>query len=325
MSTLTDRYVFEVARRLPEKQREDIAAELRATIADMAEDRPEREVLQELGDPALLAAKYRDRPQYLIGPELYPQYVGLLGTLLSVVTPILAGVVFLAKLLGDSSGYQAFGAAVGAAIQVAVQIVFWTTLVFAVVERTSAGKEAKAVDLGEGAWTPDKLPDRAKGTQVGLGEFVAGMVVLALAAGFLVWQHTSFPLHNSAGDRVPLLDPALWAGWMWVLLAVVAAAAAVEVLKFRRGLWTYPLAAGNGAVNLAFLAVIGGLALAGNFVNPEFAAAVTANTDLAVGANGQTWLVANGWIIAAVVGLVVVVWDTVEGFVKARRAAALPA
>lgn len=316
MSTLTDRYVHEVARRLPEKQRKDIADELRATIADMAEDRPEREVLQELGDPAVLADKYRDRPRYLIGPELYPQFWKVLTTLLAVVPPILAALAFASTLAAGDHVGEAFGAAVGAAIQIAVQVAFWVTLVFAVIERSAHGKP---LDTGEGGWTPDKLPDRAKGNQVGLGEFVAGMVVLAVSVAFLVGQHLHSPLQNAAGQAVPLLDPTLWPGWMAVLFTLIGAAAVVEFLKYRHGRWSYRLAALNGAVNLAFLAVLGGLSVAGRLVNPEFTSTVTDLSDSPDFGNFAHWVGVNAWIVIAVVFL----WDTVEGFVKARRAAAL--
>jgi hypothetical protein len=58
MSTLTDRYVHEVVRRIPVDQRDDVAAELRTTIADTVDARDsgdaERDVLTEMGDPIRL-------------------------------------------------------------------------------------------------------------------------------------------------------------------------------------------------------------------------------------------------------------------------------
>src|SRR3546814_3153315 len=63
--SLTDRYVAAVLRALPEDKRADIEKELRTSIADAIDARTEtgepaaeaeRAVLQELGDPARLAA-----------------------------------------------------------------------------------------------------------------------------------------------------------------------------------------------------------------------------------------------------------------------------
>ena len=49
-----DRYIYEVTRRLPRKQRQDVALELRELIGDMLEDDSSMErVLTRLGSPAL--------------------------------------------------------------------------------------------------------------------------------------------------------------------------------------------------------------------------------------------------------------------------------
>lgn len=65
MSTLSSRYVTAVSRSVPESQREDVEAEVAASIEDLTEARleagtppadVERAVLPELGDPMRLAA-----------------------------------------------------------------------------------------------------------------------------------------------------------------------------------------------------------------------------------------------------------------------------
>src|SRR5262245_8394752 len=96
-NTLTDRYVEATLRRVPAEKRPDIDKELRASIADAVDDRieagadrseAEAAVLTELGDPARLAAGYADRPLYLIGPELFLDYVRFLRVLIITVVPI---------------------------------------------------------------------------------------------------------------------------------------------------------------------------------------------------------------------------------------------
>jgi hypothetical protein len=89
MSTLTDRYVWDVTRRLPASRRDDIERELRSTIADMAEAADERTALVELGDPARLAAEYRSGGRALIGDDLYPEYVRQLRRWLTIVVPVI--------------------------------------------------------------------------------------------------------------------------------------------------------------------------------------------------------------------------------------------
>ena len=64
---LTGRYIYAVTRRLPKKQRGDVAKELESIISDMLEERcgpitptehDLRVVLTELGTPSELARKY---------------------------------------------------------------------------------------------------------------------------------------------------------------------------------------------------------------------------------------------------------------------------
>ncbi|MEB9851781.1 hypothetical protein P4K42_32030, partial [Bacillus cereus] len=71
---LIDLYIQEVAKRLPEKNREDITLELRSTIDDMLpEDYNEKDV-KKLGSPVSLANGYLDRPMHLIGPRYFDVY-----------------------------------------------------------------------------------------------------------------------------------------------------------------------------------------------------------------------------------------------------------
>ena len=91
-NNLIERYLYDVVRRLPEKQRKDIEEELRTLIEDMLEERPGdggaeevEAVLSELGDPAKLAMKYRGEEAHLIGGEYYPIYCQILKLVLICV------------------------------------------------------------------------------------------------------------------------------------------------------------------------------------------------------------------------------------------------
>ena len=82
MSSIIDRYLYDVTRRLPENMRDDVEQELRANIEDMLPDNPTEEeienVLESLGAPSKLAAKYRPNPRYLISPALFEEYISVL-------------------------------------------------------------------------------------------------------------------------------------------------------------------------------------------------------------------------------------------------------
>jgi uncharacterized membrane-anchored protein len=94
LEDLVNRYVYDVVRRLPQNQREDIERELRELIDDMLVDKlggqePTKqeleEVLLQLGKPADLADKYRDEKRCLIGPAYYDTYCMVLKIVLICV------------------------------------------------------------------------------------------------------------------------------------------------------------------------------------------------------------------------------------------------
>jgi hypothetical protein len=145
---------------------------------------------------------------------------------------------------------------------------------------------------------------------VSLGDTVAQVALLALTAGALVWQHVDSPVRRG-GEAVPVLDPALWDGWMWWLLAVLAAEAVLSVAVYRARVWRPRHAVVNVALGLAFAVPVVALAVTDRLLNPDFV----------------RLLVEGGWVDAAdhltfsvVAGVVLVtVWDGVDGLVKARR------
>ena len=117
---LIDKYIAEVGKHLPRKQRADIEAEIRSTLEDMLEERNQAEasneaqvieLLKEYGEPRKVAESYIG-PRYLIGPRLYPTFelivkivlaavlgAGLLGYGLSAsITKSFAGTEFFSFL-----------------------------------------------------------------------------------------------------------------------------------------------------------------------------------------------------------------------------------
>ncbi|WBQ07978.1 permease prefix domain 1-containing protein [Kribbella sp. CA-293567] len=239
-NTLTDRYVHEVVRRIPADQRDDVAEELRTTIADTAEARDgadpevaERAVLTEMGDPIRLAAKYADRPLALIGPDLYPAYVRLLKLLLTTVLPIVVAVLVVLEVLDSNDFGAAIGSAIGGILTVGGQMIAWLTVVFALIDR-SRHREAAAAEVDR--WSPDDLPElrQTEKRESGVALSVAWN---ALLIALIVWQHTAEP-YRAGNDRIEVLDPALWSGWIWPILAGLAGIVTLDVIRFATRGWT---------------------------------------------------------------------------------------
>jgi hypothetical protein len=276
MGTLTDRYVWAVVRSLPEKQRADIDRELRASIGDALEARTEagadapaaeRATLMELGDPSRLAADYADRPAFLIGPRYYFDYVRLLKLLYVIVLPIVALALPLAQLVAGAPVGEVIGSTVSVLFAVAVHLAFWVTLVFAVLDRTEAGKGKPFME-----WQPDMLPElpQPKNQGVGIAELVVSTVFLLFFAGALVWQQFYSVFTDDAGNPVPLLNPDLWSFWIPYTLVLIALELVFAVVLYARRRWSWGLAVANVVLNIAFVVPAVWLTLGDRVINPEF-------------------------------------------------------
>ncbi len=283
MTSLTDRYVHVTVRGLDEGQRHDVEQELRGTIEDMVDARldagaaasreeAERAVLVELGDPMRLAAGYTGRPLHLIGPAIFPEWRRLVTLLLWTVVPIVTLINLVLRLFIDDLASEGVGAAfassAGLGLQVALHVVFWTTLIYALVERSQPGKALIA-------WDPDQLPEDDR-RSVGIGETVSSVVMLILVGLALIWQQTNSPLEVD-GESVPVLDPALWSGWIPFLLGVVVAQIVVALAVFRARRWTWGLAGIAAALDVAASAAVLWLLFTGRLLNPAFVDAMVAN------------------------------------------------
>ena len=278
-NTLTDRYVHEVVRRIPINQRDDVADELRATITDTVDARDperreaaERDVLVEMGDPTLLAARYADRPLALIGAELYPSYVRLLKVLLLTVLPIVTAVSVVISLWeGDSVG-AAIGDGIGTILIVGGQMIAWLTVIFALVER-STFQDGSASSVSTGAeWSPDDLPEGRQPNQWS-SSACAAAVWNALLIGLIIWQRVAEP-YRADGEGLQVLDPDLWSGWIWPILAGLAGVVALELIRLAAGGWSVATAAWYAVAEALVAIPLAVVLFRHEFFNPEFLAAV---------------------------------------------------
>lgn len=311
MSDLTERYVLATLRSIPERQRADIEKELRASIDDAVEARlesglgaevVEKEVLTELGDPDRLAAGYAGRPAYLIGPEHFFVYKRLLTVLLVTVVPSVAVVMAVIQALSGAGVGEVFAETFGLIFNLVVHMVFWTTLVFYLIDRSDK------TDIGD-VWSLDQLPPAPSGSQIQLSDTIASVVILVLMITGLLVLGGSSPVVDADGATVALFNTDMWSFWIPFLVVVLAVQVVFEVIKYRRGRWTWGLASVNLALNALFAIPAVWLLASGELLNPEFFE--TLGIDV-VNADSTG-------VITAVVIALICLYDSVEGFVKARR------
>lgn len=311
-ATLTERYISATIRSLPAESQEDVRAELAASIADAVEARTaqgedpeaaEREVLTGLGDPAVLAAGYADRPLHLLGPRHYLTWRRLLIVLLWIVPACaLVGVGLSQALIGADVG-TIIGEALGTALTAAVHVAFWTTLVFVVLERTGA-------ETGE-AWSVDDLPE-PKETGTGRTDLVASLVVLGLVLAALAWDRL-IGLVRLEGEWMPVLHPDLWPLWGSVLVVIVLAEAVQAVVLHARGRWSTGLAVVSTVLAVAFVSWALTLFGNGRLLNPEL-------LEMARTVGGIDAEAMHTLGVILVVSIVAISgWDVVDGWLKTHR------
>jgi len=231
---LMERYIYEVVRRVPKEQRDDIGMELRELISDMYEQEMElggaaataeasgeekgdtgnmQRVLESLGDPAEFAKKYRDEGSYLIGPEYYDNYIWILKIVM--ITTVIVTIVSAAiNGIMDSGMTSAIfgmwiGEAIGEGIGGAISAFGAVTLIFALLERqkvkvdlSSARGKWKVKNLEEDmasskVWTPLQLPPVPdKRAVISRSDSVVSIVFILLFCGFLALAPELFGVHR---------------------------------------------------------------------------------------------------------------------------------
>ena len=190
--SLIDRYIQEVGRHLPRKNRADIKAELQSSIVDTLEDRfgtesSESEIegfLIEFGQPREVAASYFPEGQYLIGPSLYP----LFRMIAWIVVAAVLGAQMLAWGVAIFIAGESFSVleTLGSLLNSIPVSLGWLVLTFIILQRFDVQP-----DLEDKPWDPQSLPQINEEEDLKRGELIFGLVfgilILALVFFFPQW------------------------------------------------------------------------------------------------------------------------------------------
>ncbi|MGM9943361.1 MAG: HAAS signaling domain-containing protein [Lysinibacillus sp.] len=328
---LIDVYIQEVTRRLPRKMRKDIALELRSTIEDMLPEQYEendvKEVLNQLGNPVMLANGYKDRPAYLIGPRYYDLYVSLL----KIVIPIIAVVVMITTMtqqLTDINGEHSIASAISGMIttviartfEVVAQTFFGLTLSFAIIDRFDKRDNEEPVSMSFEKWTADELKNV---TYIPAKRDVSKLEVFWRLLWTAIWVTVYFYANRLIGvyegteNGVQFVMPALNQDVLLSFWPVVIGVAALDVglslFKLFEGQWTKRLAIFNGVVEIALTVAFIVVLIAPNLLNDAF---ITYMNDLLNISNSQwdTWFI--GLLI--IISIISTIYNIYDGFKKSN-------
>lgn len=328
---LIEVYIQEVTRRLSEKNREDIALELRSTIEDMLPDDYREEdvktVLEKLGSPVTLASGYRDRPMHLIGPRYFDVYVTLLKMILPIAS-IISLISVIAEYFIDYNGQEAVidvalditGFGIWRMIEVGIQTFFWLTIVFAVIERTDKEKDNHPLTASIKKWTPDDLKNIAyipKKKAISKLEVFGNLMWTAIWATLYFYANQLVGVYEGGGDRLEFVIPAfnqevLLRYWP-VIVIVIGFEIVLALYKLIKGQWTKRMAICNTALQIIVTIVFIVIIMDPNLMSQEF---ITYMTDLFTITTNQfkMWIVGGGifFFMASVAS------NVYDGFRKAR-------
>lgn len=266
----TDRYVESATRWLPRDQRDDHAAELRASIRDQIDGRielgdepaaAEVAVLNGMGDPAVLAAGYADRPLQLLGPRWYPVYSRILRIVLWSTLPFVALGVVIAMVVEGRTWWGVVGPALGITFTAGTWIFTIMTIVFVRLERGGAPL---------GPWTVDQLPlrDPNEGVPAGRAEKVVGTVAVLLAVAGLVV--VTVPWTIPGDGSMSVLNPALWPWSLIVGLVLILVGSVTSFHARMAGRWDLGSATVSAVIAVVWAVLVVGLTLAGMLFDPTF-------------------------------------------------------
>jgi hypothetical protein len=325
---LIELYIQEVTRRLPEKNRADIALELQSTIEDMLpEDHTEQDVkavLLKLGDPVTLASGYRDRPMHLIGPRYYDVYINLLKMILPI-----AAVISLIALVGDNpfrdtgntvmeAVLKIIGKGISGIISTGIQVFFWLTLSFAILERLDTSKDQSPLTKDLKPWTPENLkdiPNISKKKAVPMIEVFASLLGLSIFAALYFNAANLLGVYEKRNGSLIFVTPSFNQDVLnsyWLLVScVIIIGVLLAIYKLFLGRWTLKLALFHAIYQLlytlAFIIIISNPDL----LNPEFLAYQRTLFSI------DEWKSSIYWGLI-LISIIIAAYDTYQGFRKAK-------
>lgn len=163
MNQYIERYIYDVIHRLPKDEQEEVRKELISNIYEMLPDNPSESevihILNKMGSTDELANQYRQKPNYLISPKMYNEYISALKIVFIIITMVMFPIGVISDLLEIQMPVTWIEVSVLlvknlflASIIGALNSFLWVTIGAALADR-SQGKS------NEKGWNVNNLPD----------------------------------------------------------------------------------------------------------------------------------------------------------------------
>lgn len=318
---MVERYLYDVVRRLPEKQKKDIEKELGTLIEDMIEERMEsgelskeecvKSVLEELGNPAKLAKSYRGENDCLIGGEYYDSYcyvlkIVLICTMAGVlISNIVSAVIHVVETEGMMQGIWNDVVNVANIPMALFQVFGVITLIYAVMERNHV-----KVTANEAAWTLKNLPEIPYGKAViSRGESAAGIIFSVLFTVLIIFAPQllgAWVKQDGIMVSIPIFNLSVWDQVMpWFIIAFVSGIID-ELVKLVSGRYNRAVMTVNIITNTINLAASCFLLKAYPIWNENFVSELEMATGRAISAKQDLLLYFNTGFFANIILAIIV-------------------
>ena len=235
--SLIERYLHEVGRQLPGKERNDILVELRSSLEDALESKVGREpteadvvaLLKEFGTPREVAASYNPRGQYLIGPTLFPLFRLIIGIVLAAVigAQLLAlglGLFFNPETIDPLQALMSLLNSIPGAVGMVL-------IVFIILQRFDVQPE-----LLDSEWDPHDLPEiDHQAVRVKRGERIFSIVMTVVLLILLLIFQERIGFIYSFGWQT-FANPVIGQYILWITLSLLVGIG-VDIYLLWQGRW----------------------------------------------------------------------------------------
>lgn len=222
---LIDRYIAEIGRNLPRKNRLDIEAEILSALEDILAERSQQsgqpvdesmivEVLKAYGAPGKVAASYHSE-HYLVSPHMFPSFLYVV----QVVLPILAALALVRIGLNLGTIELTFEAVFESIFLTLAEFIgsAFSTLGFLALLFTLLERVLPDFQIDNQGWDPRKLPRATRRNRIEIGSTVVNL--FASTIGIIVFNffpHLVTLSYRSGGiwlvGTLPSSEPGAWSG-----------------------------------------------------------------------------------------------------------------
>ncbi|MCV2232582.1 hypothetical protein [Paracholeplasma manati] len=306
MNDYIERYIYDVTKRLDEKQREDISKELEANIYDMLGEDQSTEniktVLTTLGSPAKMAMNYKE-PRYLISPELFDDYKHVLVIVVAVFVGIsfAIGIIEAVTATGIAILEGVFETLFGSVISAGFNGFAVTTLIFAGIElyRKKVNPPFRVESL-------PKIPKVESKKNLRVEMIIESVFAVIFGYIFIHVLLTNYVNINAIWDEVTWIYTGsvlnAWVANLFVpwFIAYLVLTVIIKVFQFKEGGFTKVLGIFYTALELTSLVIMSIVFTRMNTFNPLFVQSVSTafnidfayHLDLAVkGIISMVWII----------------------------------